>query len=158
MLAAVLIAGLCAPAPQPDPNALEAKLHGVWKGGACVGELTVKADGTFERRHYTPGNNTLSGTWAVRWDALPPTLALTCTASDAPDRIKVGETTAVKLVRLDGEALAYQHPGGPPVRYARVKAGGGRPAGGPAAVRPADPDGHRRMVRAFVAGIEKRPK
>src|SRR5207237_963167 len=42
--------------------ALERKLVGEWKGeGSCLGDLTLRADGTFERRRYSPGNNTLAG-------------------------------------------------------------------------------------------------
>jgi uncharacterized protein (TIGR03067 family) len=63
----------------------------------------------------------LNGTWRVRWDALPPTLVLTCKASDYAGF--VGKTEEVHLVQLNGEALTYQYPGdGRPVRYARVTA------------------------------------
>src|SRR5687767_9235047 len=78
-----------APATQPaaagkggELAGLEAKLLGNREGGACVGDYTFKSDGTFELRHFTPGGNTLTGTWSVRWDALPPTLVLTCKTSD----------------------------------------------------------------------------
>src|SRR5262245_25215532 len=81
--------------PKPGPVNLERKLHGWWQGPACGGEWMVGPDSTFEARHYSPGNNTLTGTWAVRWDALPPTWVLTIKTSDAPDRIKVGETWQV---------------------------------------------------------------
>jgi hypothetical protein len=101
---------------------LEQRLHGTWKGGACMGELTFYADGSYERTHYTPGNNTVTGNWEVRWHALPPTLILTCETSNAPDRIKVGQTTEVKIVRLDEEALHYQYPGDEyVVRYEQMK-------------------------------------
>ncbi len=70
--------------PEDGPVALERKLHGQWQGGPCAGELTLRADGTFEREHYSPGNRKLSGTWAVRWDALPPALALTCKKKTEP--------------------------------------------------------------------------
>ncbi len=99
--------------------ALERKLHGQWKGGACLGDWTFRADGTFELRHYTPGNNKLTGTWEVRWNALPPTLMTTCKASDHSDY--VGKTWEVKLIQLDDEALALQHQGGATTRYERVK-------------------------------------
>ncbi len=105
--------------PKEAPTALERKLHGTWRGGPCLGELTLRADGTFERRHFSPGNNKLTGTWEVRWNALPPTLILACKSSDDPDR--VGKTSEVKLIQLDGHALAYQPSKGQPVRYARVK-------------------------------------
>jgi len=90
--------------------ALEAKLHGEWKGGACMGELTLRADGTFERRHYSPGNNRVTGTWAVAWDVLPPTLTLTYKTSDAPDRLKVGEILPLKVLQLDDAVLEYRWP------------------------------------------------
>lgn len=110
--------------PKDPLVALERKLHGEWKGGLCMGELTLRADGTFERQHYTPGSIALTGTWEVRWKSLPPTLALTCKTSDEPGRRDVGKTSEVKLVQLDDEALAYEDPeylGGQPVRYTRVK-------------------------------------
>jgi hypothetical protein len=95
--------------PKEAPAALERKLHGAWIGGPCEGELTLGADGTFERRHYSPGDNKLTGTWEVRWNALPPTLVLACKTSDDPDF--VGKTSDVKLIQLDDEALAYQYAG-----------------------------------------------
>jgi len=109
--------------PQETPIALERKLHGRWKGPACGGEWTIGADGTFEGRHYSPGNNRLSGTWKMRWDALPPTLILNVKTSDAPERIKVGEVWEVKLTQLDDESLAYEWPRNPrhPVHWTRVK-------------------------------------
>jgi len=113
--------------PKEALVALERKLHGEWKGGPCQGDWTFAPDGTYELQHYSPGNNKLAGTWEVRWDALPPTLIFTCTTSDAPDRIKVGEKTEVKLTQLDDDSLAYQylsqyqHPGGHTDRFKRVK-------------------------------------
>jgi hypothetical protein len=106
--------------PKDGPPALERKLHGEWIGGPCEGELALGADGTFERRNYSPGDNKLTGTWEVRWNALPPTLVLACKASDYPDY--VGKTTVIKLLELDDEAIAYQYPGNSQVyRYERVK-------------------------------------
>ena len=113
--------------PKQGPADLERKLHGKWKGGACQGDWTFAPDGTYEVDHYSPGNNKLAGTWAVRWDALPPTLILTCKTSDAPDRIKIGEKKEVKLLELDDDVLAYQYfsqyqkPGGHTNRFERVK-------------------------------------
>jgi hypothetical protein len=101
------------------PVALERKLWGTWRGGACAGDLTLKPNGAFERRHYGPAGQALSGTWAVKWDALPPTLVLTCTDSDWAGEI--GTRQEVKIVQLDDAALAYQHAGNDPTRYARVK-------------------------------------
>jgi hypothetical protein len=114
--------------PQEPSVALEKKLHGAWEADDmdCVGDLTLRADGTFERQHYSPGNNKLAGTWEMRWDALPPTLVLTCKTSDEPDRFSVGKTSEVKVIQLDNEYLAYEFPGGPNPgkgmhRYKRVK-------------------------------------
>ena len=102
------------------PVSLERQLWGTWRGAACAGELILKANGTFARRHYGPAGHSLSGTWAVRWDALPPTLVLTCRDADWPGDI--GTAEEVKLVRLDGEALAYHRAGSDqPTRYARVR-------------------------------------
>ena len=104
-------------------------LHGEWKGGACVGDYTFNSDGTFELRHFTPGNNTLAGTWSLRWDALPPTLVLTSIASDFtkkdPSRKEyeyLGKTLEVKLIQLNDEVLVYQYPDGLTKRYERVLA------------------------------------
>ena len=109
--------------PREVPVALERKLHGEWKGPACGGDWNFAPDGTYQVQHYTPGNNKLTGTWVVRWDALPPTLVLNVKTSDAPERIKVGEVWEVKLVRLDDEELAYEWPKNPgqPVHWTRVK-------------------------------------
>jgi hypothetical protein len=96
--------------PKEPLAALEKKLHGTWEADDmdCVGNLTLRADGAFERQHYSPGNNKLTGAWAVRWNALPPTLVLTCKASNDPDF--VGKTFEVKVTQLDDETLAYQFP------------------------------------------------
>jgi hypothetical protein len=126
LLAASLILATSTHADQPKDAAaaLQHKLHGAWKGPACGGDWTYKADGTFDVVHYSPGGNTLSGTWEVRWNALPLTLVRTCKDSDDPDL--VGKTWEVKLVELDDEALAYQdpdqYPKGHTVRYTRVPA------------------------------------
>lgn len=100
---------------------LEGKLHGKWKGGPCAGDWSFAPDSTYEVQHYSPGNNELSGTWRVRWDALPPTLVLTCKTSDAPDRIKVGRNIEVKLIQLDNNAFTHQFPGGRTYRFTRPK-------------------------------------
>ncbi|MDZ4848358.1 MAG: hypothetical protein SGI77_03625 [Pirellulaceae bacterium] len=90
--------------------ALEAKLHRTWISGPCVGEMTLRADGTFERRQYSPGNNHLTGTWEVRWNSLPPNLVRTFTSSDDPDQNGVGKTWEVKLIELNDDDLVYQYP------------------------------------------------
>jgi hypothetical protein len=99
--------------------ALEQKLHGEWKGGVCQGDWTFKADGTYELVRYSPGNNTLTGTWHIRWNALPPTLVTTCKASDCADY--AGKTWEVKLTRLDDEAFAFQYPDGGTTQCERVR-------------------------------------
>lgn len=90
------------------PASLERLLCGTWKGPACGGDWTYEADGTFATKHYSPGDNQLSGTWAVRWNTLPPTLIRTCKSADDPDL--VGKTWEVRVVLLDSEALSYQYP------------------------------------------------
>jgi hypothetical protein len=122
LAASILPVAAAPPAGRTDgaPVALERKLWGPWRGGACAGELTLKPNGTFERRHYGPGNQAWSGTWAVRWDALPPTLVLTCTDADWAGQI--GTKQEVKIVQLDQAALVYQHAGNDPTSYARVTA------------------------------------
>jgi len=120
LLAASLVFIACTQAadqPQEPSAAPERLLHGDWKGGACLGDWTFKADGSYDLRHYTPGNNHLTGTWKVRWDALPPTLVLTCKTSDDADL--VGKTWEVKVVQLDKEVFIYEHSGGPPLRCTR---------------------------------------
>src|SRR4051794_37611485 len=102
------------------PVALERKLWGAWRGGPCMGDLTLKPNGTFERRHYPPANRTRSGTWTVGWDALPPTLVLTCTDADHPGDI--GTVQEVQVVQLDAATLAYQQAGADrPARYTKPK-------------------------------------
>jgi hypothetical protein len=122
LLAASLLPATAAqPAGRSEgaPVALERKLWGTWRGGACGGDLILKPNRAFERRHYGPAGQALSGTWAVKWDALPPTLVLTCTDADWPGDI--GTKQEVQLVQLDTDGLAYQHPGSDQLtRYARV--------------------------------------
>ena len=120
VVASLILVALARPADQSsnELTSLEGKLHGAWTGGPCQGEFILGADGTFERQHYSPGSNQLAGTWEVRWDALPPTMVLSCETSDAQEF--VGKTWEVKLVHLDNKALAYQHPGQRPVRYKRL--------------------------------------
>ncbi len=74
-----------------------------------MGEFNFRAGGTFERRHYSPGNHTLTGTWQLEWKGLPPTLVVTCNESTNPEF--VGWVLAVELVRLNDQEFAYQTPG-----------------------------------------------
>src|SRR5687768_1793023 len=110
--AAVLLPGsareVAAEKPGGAPAALEGKLHGAWTGeGPCDGRLPLRADGTYERKLHGPGGNNCAGTWEVRWDALPPTLVLTCKTSDDPMYIRKEE---VKLIQLDDQAPRVQVP------------------------------------------------
>src|SRR6185503_14146241 len=105
-LVALSVAGSAAPdraaKGREELAALEAKLHGEWAGaGPCDGGLKFRADGSYERTHQGPAGVTSSGAWKVRWDALPPTLILTCRESDDPEA--VGKTAEVKLVELTDE-------------------------------------------------------
>ena len=106
---AVLTATLAAPVPldrTDAPVVLEQKLVGEWTGGACMGTISFRADGTYSRAHYSPANAALSGTWKVTWDALPPRLVMTCEASD--DRDLLGKEWDLRITRLDDEALEYK--------------------------------------------------
>jgi hypothetical protein len=96
---------------------LEQKLLGSWQGGPCEGNYTFHPDGTFELRRFTPGNNTLTGTWSLRWDALPPTLVVTCKTSDfkkndptRPEWEYLGKPLELKLIELNREVLLYHYP------------------------------------------------
>lgn len=105
-------------APPTPLQALENKLQGAWKGkGPCDGELLIRADGTFQRRHFSPGNNSLSGKWQVRWDALPPTLVLVCETSDRD--FFVGKTTQLAVLTLNEADLVYRHPSQSKTHYTR---------------------------------------
>lgn len=110
------------PAPQPAQSvespqlaALHKKLLGTWYGPSCGGDYTFNADGTYEVHNFTPGNNTLTGTWSVRWDNLRPVLVLLCKTSDfkkndasRPEYENLGKPVEVRLLELSNEALALQ--------------------------------------------------
>jgi len=118
---AVALAARVLAADQPPEvrPAVERLLHGSWKGGACLGDWTFNADGSYDLRHYTPAGIHLTGTWKMKWDALPPTLSFACKTSDDPEL--VGKTWEVKVTRLDKEVFIYEHPGGPPLRCTRAE-------------------------------------
>lgn len=100
--------------------ALERKLHGDWRGGPCVGELRFKADGTYERKHYSPANNNSTGTWTLHWDALPPTLTLECKASN--DEADINKTFPYELRQLYGGTFTIANENGSkPLVYNRDK-------------------------------------
>jgi uncharacterized protein (TIGR03067 family) len=117
VLSVLVVLAMAADQPKEVRAALERKLVGAWIGGACIGELNLAADGTFERHHYSPGNNHLTGTWEVHRDTLPSTLVLNCKTSDDLDLIGKVE---VQLIQLDDAAFTYQFPGGGSVRFTRV--------------------------------------
>jgi len=125
--AAVLLVGLAhvvlAEPPGKELAVLEKKVLGAWRGQTgCDGNFLFRADGTYELTEYGPAPHDSAGTWKVRWDALPPTLVLTCKTSDIPDQ--VGKTTEVKLIKLDDKSLAIEYANkssNPPGRYTRVK-------------------------------------
>ncbi len=114
-----------APATQPAGlakadalAALEQKLLGTWRGLPCEGDYTFNPDGTYTLANFTPGQNTLTGTWSIRWDALPPTLLLNCKTSDFkkkfpdwPEYEYLGKTQEVKLLELNNDTLLYRAPG-----------------------------------------------
>ncbi|HEX3150837.1 MAG TPA: hypothetical protein VHR66_22355 [Gemmataceae bacterium] len=107
---ALLSVTLAAPAyrdRKDSPATLERKLVGEWtKGGACIGYITFQADGTFERKHYSPGNNTTKGKWKMRWDVVPPVLVLRCEEADREDL--VGQTLELMITRLDDDELHFE--------------------------------------------------
>jgi hypothetical protein len=61
----------------------------------------------------------------MRWDALPPTLVLTC--KDSSRKEYFGTAWELKVTELDGEALSlvFNSPteGQATIRYTRVKSG-----------------------------------
>jgi len=101
--------------PTRDLAALEQKILGFWQGPACGGDYTFNPDGTFVMENFTPGQNRLTGTWSIRWDALPPTLLVTCKTSDfkkkVPDRAEyesLGKSREFKLLELNDKSLTYR--------------------------------------------------
>jgi hypothetical protein len=97
--------------------ALEKKLLGTWFCGPCVGDYTFSADGTYEFKNYTPGDNTLTGTWSLRWEALPPTLVLICKTSDfkkrapaQPEYEYFGKALELQVLELNGDHFAFRFP------------------------------------------------
>ena len=101
--------------PTRDLAALEQKILGFWQGPACGGDYTFNPDGTFVMENFTPGQNTLTGTWSIRWDALPPTLLVTCKTSDFkkkapnwPEYEYLNKTQEFKLLELNDKSLSYR--------------------------------------------------
>jgi hypothetical protein len=105
--------------PHRDFEALELKLLGEWRGGACQGEWIFRGNGTFELRHYSPGGHKFTGAWKLRWDALRPLLIVTCkTASDPRDASRVWD---MSILQLNDEALVFKNPRFGMPRYSRVR-------------------------------------
>ena len=102
-----------------DLAALEQKIIGTWEGQTgCAGNFIFHADGTYDLKGYGPAPYDTAGTWTVRWDALPPTLILTCKTSEVSEEI--GKSTELKLTRLDDGNLAVKHASQTVERYSRV--------------------------------------
>jgi hypothetical protein len=74
------------------------------------------ADGTYELKWYGPAPVDFAGTWKIRWDALPPTLVLTCKSSEIREELGM-----LRLIQLNDETLEAQHAKQSAHRYARVK-------------------------------------
>ena len=123
--AAVLMLGFAHEAvgekPETGPLALEKKLHGAWQGqSGCQGDLTLRADGTYEKSKCGPGGDSFAGTWEVQWDALPLKLVMICKTADDPKA--VGKKDVVNLTKLDDKSLSVTYPGSDFTwQYARMK-------------------------------------
>ncbi len=98
-------------------DALEQKLLGEWTGPSCGGNYHFKADGTFQLTAFTPGGNTITGTWSLRWDNLPPTLVLLTKTSDFTKRdptreeyIYLGKPLELKVLELTNDNLLFGVP------------------------------------------------
>jgi hypothetical protein len=123
MLVGLAQAVLAVPAgKEPGKNlaALEEKMLGKWKGqSGCAGNFVFRANGTYELTGYGPAAFEMAGAWTIRWDALPPTLVLTCRTSDVEE--VVGTSTEFKLIQLDDSNLAIERTKESGTRYGRVK-------------------------------------
>lgn len=117
---AVLLGGWVAVSAEP-PNgvaALEQKLVGAWKGQTpCAGNLRFRADGTYEWTNYGPAPYDSAGTWKMRWDALPPTLVLTCKTSEIED--ERGKIREIKIAQLDNQTISFKTTSPDLSRYGR---------------------------------------
>ncbi|MBY0455748.1 MAG: hypothetical protein K2V38_00260 [Gemmataceae bacterium] len=77
-----------------------------YRGGPCQGEITLRADGTFDWNGIGPGGDRRSGTWAVRGLAREPVVVLTCTAADSLD--DKGREDKFEPVRTNGKLIALR--------------------------------------------------
>jgi hypothetical protein len=110
------------PAKEPGKEiaALEQKLLGSWWGQeGCSGRYLFRKDGTYDLKGLGPTANETAGTWKVRWDALPPTLVLTCKMSESDEEI--GKDTELKLQQLDDASLVLLYPDKMVYHYERPK-------------------------------------
>lgn len=107
---------LAVPVPKADPDAgrqlteLEKKLLGAWNGRiGCDGRFVFRSDGTYALTDYGPAGADTAGTWKIHWNALPPTLILTCRTSELDE--EVGTKTEFKLIQLNDRKFAIQYGG-----------------------------------------------
>jgi hypothetical protein len=108
ILVAALTCGASAEKSPSGPKDVERLLQGEWKGlGPCEGSLTLKPDGSYQRIHRGPAGDNSSGTWEMKWDALPPKLVLKCDTADLPLYVRTEE---VKLLELGDRWLVFQYP------------------------------------------------
>ena len=114
VLVAVIALGACA-APVPADRAktekelaaVAMKLHGLWRGVACEGEITFRADRTYEWTGIGPGGERHEGVWTLRGEGSRPTLVLTCKKADDPER--KGKSTELKVVGVDDDQFEFRH-------------------------------------------------
>jgi hypothetical protein len=119
-LVQVLLAEPPAKGPGKELVALERIMLGAWRGQeGCSGRYLFNEDGTYELTGFGPVANETAGTWKVRWEALPPTLVLTCKASESDEDI--GKETKVKLLQLDDASLTIEYDAKTVYHYARPK-------------------------------------
>jgi hypothetical protein len=123
---AVLLVGLAQALPGElqggEMAALEKKMVGSWIGGGCDGKLHLQADGTYELTDYGPTGEKTKGVWKVQWDALPPTLVLTCKESKIKEN--VGKAMKLEILKLNDKQLKVGYGGrngSPPGEYTRAK-------------------------------------
>jgi hypothetical protein len=112
IISAVAVSGTAAPVPaerakaEKELAALGTKLHGTWRGDAgCVGNVTFRADGTYEWTGRGPVGQRDAGTWALRSEGQTPVLILKCKTSS--HKVHAGTTVEVRLA-LEGSSLAFQ--------------------------------------------------
>lgn len=106
--------------PGKEVAALEKIMLGAWKGQeGCSGRYLFYADGTYKLTGFGPGGDASAGTWKVRWDALPPTLVLTCKESAFDEEI--GKDTKLKLLELNDAILTLEYEHKTVLHYAHPK-------------------------------------